>query len=75
MNINQVKRYLREAASVLGAFLAVSNTIALPSNVRATLLAVSGAIIAVDQAVSRIQHPPKPKAPSVVDHPATKVGP
>ena len=61
LSIHDMKRYAREGAAWVGILLTTTDALHLPTNVRTTLLAVSGLLVAVEQGAASS----KPKKPAV----------
>jgi hypothetical protein len=57
VNISTVKSIVREVAAVLGVIIALTNELHLPTSVRATVLGISGSLLAIDHAVSKVLDP------------------
>ena len=49
--MNNLTNLLKRAAAIAGVVVTTTNSLHLPANVRATLLAVSGVLLTVDHAV------------------------
>ena len=52
ININNIGNILRRCGALAGVIVTVTNSVHMPPNVRATLLAVSGILLSVDHAVA-----------------------
>lgn len=56
MNLN-LANLLRQLAAIAGIVVTTTNSLHLPTNVRATLLAVSGGLLAVEHAIAPTKGP------------------
>ena len=49
--MKQINHYLRMTAATIGVILPVTNAITWPASIRATVLALSGALLTVEHAI------------------------
>ena len=63
-NLATLKSWVRQLASIAGIFVAVSNDLHLPTNVRAVVLAVSGWVQVTQHNIDATNDPTLPTAPT-----------